>query len=252
MPFICALFILCFFHFQLLAIFNANFVALPAFKVLFIMPTTINLPEDFRAEVKRLPESQLPFGQDCKLAHKFQSIFFHYDVPKEVLMAFISVVGANRVSICMADPDSAESRPLFNEGIKEIQNVAGIHKLRLAVRRLCLDDPFAALGKRKLGEEDDSRKKIFTGDKGKAASESQVKSSSRSSGAGSSSKEPTSGKDFLSKSSSKSGSSSKADSGKPSSSKSKAIVIGDEESDSDLAEESSDGDDDEDCRGIGI
>ena len=145
------------------------------------MADQISLPDDYREAVKMLPPSQEPFGKDFPLPLKFQSVFFHYDVPKGALKHFLDAVGYNRVSICMADPDSSDGKGFFGDAVKGIQHVAAVHKLRLAVRRICRPDPFAAIFKRVSSDSSSNASKSARHEKGESAKSDASKASKASS-----------------------------------------------------------------------
>ena len=154
------------------------------------MADHVSLPEDFREAVKMLPPSQEPFGKDFPLPLKFQSVFFHYDVQRGALKHFLDAVGYNRVSICMADPDSSEGKSFFNDAVKGIQSIAAVHKLRLAVRRICRPDPFAPIYKRSSADSPSRSSKASRLEKGESSKSDSSKASKASSSVKGSSSTP--------------------------------------------------------------
>ena len=104
----------------------------------------IALPLDHRDPVVLLPESQNPFGPECTLERRAQSVFFHHDCPKDDVLKFLAAVGSSTVSVRIADPDSSDGKSLFSKAT-EGMSVGSVHKLRLTVRRLGNEDPFASL-----------------------------------------------------------------------------------------------------------
>ena len=193
----------------------------------------IELPDDCRAAVQVLPETQHPFGADCQLPHRLQSVFFHYDVPKDAVKHFIAAVGANMVSIRMANPDSSDGKAFFAEAVRELQPPSAVFKLKRAVRRICLADPFAALSNKRSADPPSSHS-------GKAAKPSgsgskSLDGSSRPSSSGASGKDGSAfGKDG---SASSAKNSSKSDVGKES--------LYEDVSESDWSDDDDDDDDDD-------
>ena len=209
----------------------------------------VELPEDHRAAVQLLPPSQNPFDQDLGLPHKYLSVFFHYDVPKAALKQFIGAVGKNLMSIRLANPDEDAGKAVFNGAVASLP-IAAVNKLRLAVRRLCLPDPFAALAVKRPPEghaSDQSKPKSSKGDPSKSdPSKSDPSKSSHSSGrssGGSSSKSKSSSKvtkDDDAATASKSSSSKDGDKA----ASSKSLVDYENVSDSDFSDSDDDDDDD--------
>ena len=204
----------------------------------------VELPEDHRAAVQLLPPSQNPFDQDLGLPHKYLSVFFHYDVPKAALKQFIGAVGKNLMSIRLANPDEDAGKAVFNGAVASLP-IAAVNKLRLAVRRLCLPDPFAALAVKRPPEghaSDQSKPKSSKGDPSKSDPSKSSHSSGRSSG-GSSSKSKSSSKvtkDDDAATASKSSSSKDGDKA----ASSKSLVDYENVSDSDFSDSDDDDDDD--------
>ena len=146
------------------------------------MPDEIAIPDDHRMAVKMLPLSQKPYD-DVTLERKAQSVMFHYDVPKEAMKKFLGAVGDNLVSVRMADPDTSDGRSLFEKATKDF-GVGAVHKLKMAIRRLAKDEPFAAIFKRPPSpnkkDKDAKKTKSSRSDGGASAAASSTESSAAS------------------------------------------------------------------------
>lgn len=108
--------------------------------------TTLSVPDDHHDEVKLLPDHQHPFDE-CEVDRRVQSVFFHHDIRKGIALKFFSYVGKTLLSYRMADLDTEEGRALFDAATERHNNQIEIAKLKFAVRRLCREDPLAALPK---------------------------------------------------------------------------------------------------------
>lgn len=217
--------------------------------------SSITVPLDHRMEVKMLPAAQYPFDKDCNLPRELQAMMFHYDVPKGVVTHFADGVGHNLMSFRLADPDSEGGKEIFNAVVKGIKSPAHVYKLRLVVRRLCRENPYAALSDKRPADGSDSagssKASRSSSDAHASGSSSKDSSGSRkdtssggsksSSGNSSKSSSGNASKSSLSGNSSKSAASSSGNSSKPSSSstepsKSSAHIEYEEVSGSDFAD----------------
>lgn len=106
----------------------------------------VHVPDDHRDEVMLLPESQQPF-EYCEVDRRVQSVFFHHDIKKEIAWQFFEYVGTTLMSYKIIDLDTDNGRALFQTATAAIDNSIEVEKIRLAVRRLGCEDPFAALSK---------------------------------------------------------------------------------------------------------
>ena len=197
------------------------------------------VPDDHNAEIKILPDTQQPFGADSRIDRRVQSAFFHYNVAKESVLKFCSAIGLNMLSLRLANPATEEGRVLFNDAVKGIQSKMEVMKLKLAVDRLCLDQPFEALRKPQVAPSSSSSSKAppdktasqtsSPPDKGKTSH------ASKSSSSKSSSKSSTSSASRSSASSSKSSSGQSGSSGsKPRDGDSGLVDVSESDSDSDV------------------
>ena len=102
-------------------------------------------PDDCNAAVIPLPDGQNPFGDDCTLDRKIQSVFHHYEVDSDVAN-HIAEEGFKKIKdIRMADPDgNEEQRALFNS-VTKCQNTLTVAVIRSAFRRLLRPNPYAAI-----------------------------------------------------------------------------------------------------------
>ena len=118
----------------------------------------ICVPLDHHEAVASLPASQNPYGSDCVLDRQWQAVFFHHDIPAAMVKKFISTVGASLLSLRLLNPDTSDGKDLFHKATKELsKNDVEIYKLKLAVRRLCRDEPLVSISKKRASNSSPSR-----------------------------------------------------------------------------------------------
>ena len=162
--------------------------------------SVIQVPDDHHLAVKELPSGQDPFGAECKLDKRCQNVFFHYEVAKASVKKLMDQLGLSLMAMRLADPDTSEGKKILDATIKDIPNVAETFKIRLAMRRLCREDPMEALVKKRPSQDLNAKdpKSLKVGEASASSSSSKSKSSSSatdgSTGASSSKAKATSAK----------------------------------------------------------
>ena len=94
-----------------------------------------------------LPAGQDPFGSDCALTRRFQSILFHYDLGEAEARILEEENFYSLKNVRFANPDGNQSqRILFEKVASRVNPALRREMLRDAFRRLLSPDPMAAVG----------------------------------------------------------------------------------------------------------
>ena len=177
----------------------------------------IQSPDDPNAAVSLLPAHQFPFGEDCALTRRFQSVLYHYDIRQDEVDILEQENIFSLKQVRYANPDgNKDQRDLFEDAVvKRVPSALRRLMMKDAFRRMLREDPLMAVGPPKPSS---SRDTVVPPGASASASSSVV------------------GGDGAASSSNKSSSSSSASKGKSQASKEKR-KLRDLSSDSDSADE---------------
>jgi hypothetical protein len=106
-------------------------------------PPNVIAPEDVNAAFQILPTNQHPFGADCQIDRRIQSVFFHYSISIPVVKRRDDEEFRKMTEVRMATPG-------LDSGMWELvetfcPNAIQKFKLKAAIRRLVDDNPMAAV-----------------------------------------------------------------------------------------------------------
>ena len=107
----------------------------------------VTSPDDPDLPVTMLPAGQDPFGKDCALTRRFQSILFHYDLGEAEARILEEENFYSLKNVRFANPDGNQSqRILFEKVASRVTPALRREMLRDAFRRLLSPDPMGPVG----------------------------------------------------------------------------------------------------------
>ena len=108
-------------------------------------------PEDVDSEIRMLVDGHNPFGPDCKLHRRMQSVAWHYELGQPVVDLLVSEGFVGFKFVRAANPDGNEEAKNFYETAVDLQledkKVGRLQRImtKKAFRRVCLPQPWAAV-----------------------------------------------------------------------------------------------------------
>ena len=108
---------ICFLFFQFVFKSRCHFKTVYTYSINFVLAkmTDISSPNNPDEAVVALPDHQFPYGSDCELTRRFQSVLFHYDIRPEIVGLLQSEHFLSVKQVRFANPDGAsDEQELFD------------------------------------------------------------------------------------------------------------------------------------------
>ena len=102
--------------------------------------------DDYDAAVAPLADGVFPYGNDTPLSRQVQAVLVHYGIPKEDAALLAQEDLHLKKDFKFANPDgNAEQRQTYEDSVGPIKKAVRRSRMKAAVRRILLPDPFAAI-----------------------------------------------------------------------------------------------------------